>query len=38
MSDNPFRRRPYVELGIDSWKVTVLALGFVALVLWLLMR
>lgn len=38
MSDNPFRRRPYVELGIDSWKVTVLALGFVALFLWLLMR
>lgn len=36
MSDNPFRRRPYVELGIDSWKVTVLAVGFLLLTLWLL--
>jgi hypothetical protein len=38
MSDNPFRRRPYVELGIDSWKVVTLALGFLALALWLLMQ
>lgn len=38
MSDNPFRRRPYVELGIDSWKVVLLALGFLVLALWLLVR
>lgn len=38
MSDNPFRRRPYVELGIDSWKVVLLALSFLALVLWLFAR
>lgn len=38
MSDNPFRRRPYVDLGIDSWKVIILALGFLALVLWMLLR
>ncbi len=38
MSDNPFRRRPYVELGIDSWKVVLLALGFLGLALWLLLQ
>lgn len=38
MNANPFRRRPYIELGIDSWKVTFLALGFLLLVLWLLLR
>jgi len=38
MSDNPFRRRPFVELGIDSWKVTILALGFLLLVAGMLMR
>jgi hypothetical protein len=38
MSDNPFRRRPYVELGIDSWKVVILALGFLLLALWLLLQ
>ncbi len=36
MSDNPFRRRPFVELGIDSWKAAVLAVGFLLLVLWML--
>lgn len=35
MNANPFRRRPYVDVGIDSWKVVLLALGFLALVLWL---
>ena len=38
MSDNPFHRRPYVELGIDSWKVVILALGFLLLALWLLLQ
>ena len=38
MSDNPFRRRPFVDLGIDSWKVTLLAVGFLALVIWMLAR
>lgn len=38
MNDNPFRRRPFTELGIDSWKMVVLALTFVVLVAWLLLR
>lgn len=38
MSDNPFRRRPFVELGIDSWKAVVLAVGFLLLALWMLVR
>jgi hypothetical protein len=38
MNANPFRRRPYIELGIDSWKVIFLALGFLLLVLWLLLH
>lgn len=38
MNDNPFRRRPFTELGIDSWKMVVLALAFVVLVAWLLLR
>ncbi len=38
MSDNPFRRRPFMELGIDSWKAVVLAVGFLLLAFWMLMR
>lgn len=38
MNANPFRRRPYVDVGIDSWKAILLALGFLILVLWLLLR
>ena len=38
MSDNPFRRRPFVDVSIDSWKLAVLALLFLSLVLWMLVR
>ncbi len=38
MNDNPFRRRPYMHLGIDSWKAVVLALAFVILVFLTLYR
>jgi hypothetical protein len=38
MSDNPFRRRPFIELGIDSWKAVVLAAGFLLLVFWMVIR
>lgn len=33
MNDNPFRRRPFIDLGIDGWKAVVLTAGFVALVI-----
>lgn len=38
MSDNPFHRRPFVDVGIDGWKLAVLALTFLILVLWMLVR
>jgi hypothetical protein len=38
MNDNPFRRRPFVDIGIDGWKLAVLALSFLMLVLWMLVR
>jgi len=38
MNENPFRRRPFVEIGIDSWKVVVLSLAFLLLILLALFR
>ncbi len=38
MSDSPFRRRPYTDIGIDSWKGIVITLAFLALVFLLLYR
>lgn len=38
MNDNPFRRRPFTDIGIDSWKGIVMAVAFLALVLLLLYR
>jgi hypothetical protein len=38
MNGNPFRRRPFVDVGIDSWKVTVLAVSFLILVIWILIQ
>ncbi len=37
MNENPFRRRPFVDIGIDGWKLAMLALMFLILVLWLLL-
>jgi hypothetical protein len=33
--DNPFRRRPYLDLEIDVWKVLFLAFAFLFLLGWL---
>lgn len=38
MSDNPFRRRPFVDIDIDVWKLAVLAVSFIVLALWMLVR
>lgn len=38
MNDNPFRRRPYTDIGIDSWKGIVITFAFLALVFLLLYR
>jgi hypothetical protein len=38
MNDNPFRRRPFVDIGIDVWKLAVLAVSFIVLALWMLVR
>ena len=35
MSDNFFRRRPYLDRGIDTWKILVLAVIFLVLIGWL---
>jgi len=38
MNDNPFRRRPFVDIRIDGMKLAVIALSFLILVLWILFR
>lgn len=35
MNENPFHRRPFVELGIDGLKLAVLTLLFLILALWM---
>ena len=34
MDDNPFRRRPYLDRGIDLWKVVVIAIVFLVFMIW----
>jgi len=38
MNDNPFRRRPFTDISIDSWKGIVLSIAFLALVFLLFYR
>lgn len=35
MSDNRFRRRPYLDVGIDAWKIFLLAIIFLFILGWL---
>jgi len=38
MNENPFRRRPFTDISIDSWKGIVLSIAFLALVFLLFYR
>jgi len=38
MNENPFRRRPFIDISIDSWKGIVLSIAFLALVFLLFYR
>ena len=34
MDRNPFRQRPFLEIGIDLWKVVFVAIVFVVFLGW----
>ncbi len=38
MNENPFRKRPFVDVGIDSLKMAVIAITFLILALWAMVR